>query len=139
VTTSLRNWLVDHLPWITVALLVLWLPPVVVAIAVGFGILTGEGYPRLVDPAVVLPAIELALMIAAVPLLARRAAAGWTLLAWSRVAVLLQTAWTILLNARLAGLRSTLLSRPIVEAIVGLAVGASVLVLVRTAYTGRNR
>jgi len=135
VTIALRSWIVDHLPSITVALLALWLPPVLVSLAVDLGVMAGDGYPRLIDPALTLPTIELALMIVAVPRLASRATTGWMLLAASRVAVLLQTAWTILLSSRLVGVRTTLTSRPVVEAIAGLAVAAYLLTAIRREYT----
>jgi hypothetical protein len=131
----LRLWIVDHLPSITVGLLALWLPPVVVSLAVDLGVMAGDGYPRLSDPALALPALELALMIVAVPRLAGRAATGWILLAGSRVAVLLQTAWTIVLSSRLIGVRTTLTSRPVVEAVAGLVVAAYLLTAIRREYT----
>ena len=66
-----REWTAAHLPWITIALTALWLPPVVVALAAGVGIVQRTGFPALTDPSAFLPAIELTLMIAALILNAR--------------------------------------------------------------------
>lgn len=134
MSSRAREWTADHLPWITIALIALWLPPVIVTLAAGAGVVPSTGFPRLSDPSAFLPAIELALMIGALPLLLRRRSVGWKLLLYSRVAVLLQTAWTVARSSRLVGISATLMTQAIVEAIVGLIVAFAVLASIRQQY-----
>src|SRR5262249_46195834 len=109
-------------------------PPVLYAVAVDTGIVSGTGYPTLIDPAMVTAVSELSLMIAALPRLWTREAAGWRLLVWSRVVVLVQTLWLIFVHTRLDGLATTLASRVVVEAAIGLVVAAWVLIEIRPLY-----
>jgi hypothetical protein len=140
VTDRTREWIVQHLPWITMALLALWLPPVLYCVAVNIGLVEGSGYPTLIDPNTSMPVIELSAMIAAVPRLIERKKSGWMLLVFSRVAVLLQTLWMILVGSRLTGILHTLATRSVVVAIAGLLVAAYLLIEVRPLYvkTGKR-
>ena len=134
MTGHAKEWTAQHLPWISIALLALWMPPILFRLAVDVGLVAGTGYPALTDPSTVMSATELALMAAAVPHLFNRKATGWRLLLWSRFAVLSQTFWTILLYWRLTGFLPTMLDKPIVEAVVGLAISAYVLIRIRPLY-----
>jgi hypothetical protein len=114
---SAREWWAEHLPWIVIALLGLWLPPAAYAVAV----------PRSWnDPVTVATVAELRLF--------QRHATAWRLLVLSRIVVLVQTLWIVLLNSRLNGFVPTLETRPVVEAAVGLAIASYVLVQVRGLY-----
>ena len=129
-----REWTAQHLPWISIALLALWLPPILFRLAVDAGLVAVRGYPALTDPSTIFSVIELALMVAAVPRLFDRKAAGWRLLVWSRFAVLAQTLWTILIYSRLTGVLPTMLDRAVIEAILGLLISAYVLFQIRPLY-----
>ncbi|HMF95413.1 MAG TPA: hypothetical protein VKE96_14020 [Vicinamibacterales bacterium] len=134
MTDAAREWVTRNLPWAVVVLLALWMPPVLYALAVDVGVVKGTGYPALIDPMMVTAVSELSLMIAALPRLLNREAAGWHLLLWSRVVVLAQTVWLIFVYTRLDGLAATLRSRAVVEAAIGLAVAAYVLMQIRPLY-----
>jgi hypothetical protein len=122
---SAREWWAEHLPWIVIALLGLWLPPAAYAVAV----------PRSWnDPVTVATVAELTCMSVALPGLFQRHATAWRLLVLSRIVVLVQTLWIVLLNSRLNGFVPTLETRPVVEAAVGLAIASYVLVQVRGLY-----
>jgi hypothetical protein len=133
-----REWTVQHLPWILTALVALWLPPLLYGVAVGIGLVRASGYPRLTDPATLMPAVELSAMMAAIPRLAERKPSGWTLLLWSRIAVLAQTLWTILVGARLTGVLHTLGTRTVLVAIAGLVISAYVLLAIRPLYVSTD-
>jgi hypothetical protein len=130
-----RRWFVDTLPWIVAGLLLLWIPPVITAILAGAGAIPGQGYPALTSPDAVLPGVELVLLGCAIPGLRRRAVRAWRLLAWSRVVVLVQAFWAILVNTRLNGFGATLATRTAREFILGLAVAVLVLVWIRSEYS----
>ena len=134
MTDRAKEWTAQHLPWISIALLALWLPPILFRLTVVAGLVAGRGYPALTDPSTVLSVTELALMVAAVPHLFDRKAAGWRLLLWSRCAVLAETVWRILIYSRLTGVLPTMLDRAVVEAIVGLLISAYVLFQIRPLY-----
>jgi hypothetical protein len=125
MTAAAREWLAAHLPWIVVGLLGFWLPPAVYAVAV---------YRGWSDPVTIATVAELACMSAALPGLFHRRAAAWRLLVWSRLVVFVQTLWVVLLNSRLTGLGATLETKPVVEAVLGLAVASYVLVHIRGLY-----
>ena len=103
----------------------LWLPPAVYGVAV---------YRGWSDPVTIATVVELACMSAALPGLFHRRAAAWRLLVWSRLVVFVQTLWVVLLNSRLNGLGATLETRPVVEAVLGLAIASYVLVHIRGLY-----
>jgi hypothetical protein len=134
--SSPRRWFVDTLPWIVAGLLLLWIPPVITAIAAGVGGIRGQGYPALTSPDVVLPAVELVLLGWAIPGLRRRALGAWRLLAWSRVIVFVQASWSILVNTRLTGFGATMATRTAREHIVGLVVAVLLLAWIRSEYVG---
>jgi hypothetical protein len=125
MNAAAREWTAVHLPWIAIALLSLWLPPVIYDVAV---------YRGWSNPGTLVNVLELTLICAAMPGLWRRRASAWRLLVGSRFAVLAQTLWLCLLNSRLNGLVPTLLTKPIVEAVLGLAVALYVLIQIRGLY-----
>jgi hypothetical protein len=125
MTTAAREWLAANLPWIVVALIALWLPPAVYAVAV---------YRGWSDPLTIATVAELGCMSVALPGLFQRRATAWRLLVWSRLVVLVQTLWVVLLNSRLNGFAATLETRPVVEAVLGLTVASYVLVQIRGLY-----
>ena len=59
---------------------------------------------------------------------------AWRLLVGSRLVVFVQTLWVVLLNSRLNGLGATLETKPVVEAVLGLAIATYVLVHIRGLY-----
>jgi hypothetical protein len=125
MNAAARQWIASHLRWIVVAALALWTPPVVASVAV---------YRGWRDPAVLLTIVELVLMGGALRGLAARRLAAWWLLLLSRGAVLAQTAWLLLVNARLDGLLFTLQTKPMIEATLGLAISFLVLGTIRGQY-----
>ena len=125
MTGAAREWTAAHLPWIAIALLALWLPPVIYDVTV---------FDAWRDPVMMAAIVEVVLMLAALPGLFSRRAAGWKLLAWSRIFVLAQTSWLLLVNTRLNGLVPTLSTKPIIEAVLGLAIAAWVLMPLRGLY-----
>ena len=132
--SRVSDWTVASLPWIVVALVALWTPPLLVAIGANAGLVAGSGYPRLTDPVLVLPIVEVVLLVSAVPRLRDGRLTGWQMLALSRVAVVLQTAWSMFVAARLDGFAAMAHNRSIVEALVGLAAAAVLLAGIRPAY-----
>jgi hypothetical protein len=125
MTDAAKAWTAEHLPWITIGLLSLWLPPVIGAVAFN---------GRWTDPAELMTVVELTAMSAALPGLLRHQVIGWKLLCASRVMVLAHTSWIILLNSRLNGVVPTLLTKPVVEAALGLCLSFYVLGQVRGQY-----
>jgi hypothetical protein len=86
------------------------------------------------DPVTIATVAELACMSAALRGLFHRRVAAWRLLVWSRLVVFVQTLWIVLLNSRLNGLGPTLETKPVVEAVLGLAIATYVLVHIRGLY-----
>ena len=125
MSRSAKEWWAAHLPWIVVALLGLWLPPAAYAVAV---------FRTWNDPVTIATVMELGCMSVALPGLFQRGATAWRLLVVSRIVVLVQTVWIVLLNSRLNGVVPTLETKPVVEAVLGLAIAAYVLVQVRGLY-----
>ncbi len=85
-----KEWIVKWGPWITIVLLVLTLPPLLFVL--GFGTLLipfgGMLYATTFTYLTVVLAIEIGLMIAALPGLFARKMSGWQLLFWSQMASL---------------------------------------------------
>jgi hypothetical protein len=125
MTGAAREWMTAHLPWIVIALLALWVPPVIYDVAV---------FDAWRDPVTLAAIVEVGLMCAALPGLFARRLAGWRLLVASRFVVFAQTSWLLLLNTRLNGLVPTLSTKPIIEAALGLAIAAWMLMPVRGLY-----
>src|SRR5687768_3853829 len=82
-----REWIVKFGPWITVVLIILFLPLLLVALGLG-AVLTpfgGVGYAAGFCIMTIVLIIELGLMVAALPGLFARKMAGWTLLFYSQL------------------------------------------------------
>jgi hypothetical protein len=75
-------WLASHLSWIVWALIALWAPAVLYAIAIELRLIAapGSGYPTLRDPALITSVLQLALMASAVAGLSEQRARSWRLL-----------------------------------------------------------
>jgi hypothetical protein len=104
-----KEWIVKFGPWITVVLLILTLPLLLVAFGIGtlfipFG---GLGYARGFGFLTLIVAIEIGLMIAALPGLFARKAAGWRLLFYSQ---LVSIAYSVVSGAIVGGLLFGLLA-----------------------------
>ena len=82
-----REWIVKFGPWITVVLLILFLPILLVALGLGavFVPFGGVGYAAGFGIMTIVLIIELGLMVAALPGLFARKMAGWTLLFYSQL------------------------------------------------------
>jgi hypothetical protein len=104
-----REWIVKFGPWITVVLLILTLPILLVALGIGtilipFG---GVGYATGFGVLTLVVALEVGLMIAALPGLFARKMSGWMLLFYSQ---LVSIAYSILMGAIVSGLLFGLIS-----------------------------
>ena len=104
-----REWIVKFGPWITVVLLILTLPILLFALGLGtilipFG---GLGYATGFGVLTLVVALEVGLMIAALPGLFARKMSGWTLLFYSQ---LVSIAYSILMGAIVSGLLFGLIS-----------------------------
>ena len=130
-----REWLADHLVAIVIVLLALWAPPVIFTVLVDLKLVdaAGSGYPTLRDPGLLLALLQIALMIAALPLLSWRQARGWQLLAGACGVWLAHAAWTIQGRVRLVGVRD-LATRETMMTIVALMIACLVLNEVRARY-----
>jgi hypothetical protein len=82
-----REWIVKFGPWITIVLLILFLPILLVALGIGavFMPFGGVGYVAGFGIMTIVLIIELGLMVAALPGLFARKMAGWTLLFYSQL------------------------------------------------------
>jgi hypothetical protein len=117
----LKEFIVKFGPWITVALLVLSLPPILFLFGLGtllipFG---GFGYATHFSTAMLFLIVELGLMIAALPGLFARKMSGWTLLFYSQLASIL----------------FALLGGNLIGAILGGLISLYILFQVRPLYT----
>lgn len=104
-----REWIVKFGPWITVVLLILTLPILLFALGIGtilipFG---GVGYATGFGVLTLVVALEVGLMIAALPGLFARKLSGWTLLFYSQ---LVSIVYSILMGAIVSGLLFGLIS-----------------------------
>ena len=131
-----RAWLAGVLLPLTLALLVLWWPPLVMLLAAKAGIVHDTGFPRLLDPGTLGSLIELVLLTAGAVLLRTDTRAAWTALAWSRVAAFLRLAWGFLALSRLNGIAATLQERVIWDSVAMLVVSAGLLAFVRSEFAG---
>jgi hypothetical protein len=104
-----REWIVKFGPWITVVLLILTLPILLFALGLGtilipFG---GLGYATGFGVLTLVVALEIGLMIAALPGLFARKMSGWMLLFYSQ---LVSIVYSILMGAIVSGLLFGLIS-----------------------------
>ena len=115
-----REWIVKFGPWITVVLLILFLPVLLVALGIGavFVPFGGVGYAAGFGIMTIVLIIELGLMVAALPGLFARKMAGWTLLFYSQ----------------LVGIVYNLFTGSIVGGLLFGLIGLYILFQVRTKY-----
>jgi hypothetical protein len=114
-----REWIVQYGPWITIVLLVLLLPPLLLALGLGaiflpFAAAAAPGFGILLIGTIV----KIGLTIAALPGLFARKTTGWNMLFY----------------AQLVGIATSLLSLNIVGAILSALIGLYILFQVRTKY-----
>jgi hypothetical protein len=119
---NVKEFIVKYGPWITVILLILWLPPLLFVLGLGTALMPfgGIGYAAGFTYLTIMLLIQLGLMVAALPGLFARKMSGWTLLFYSQ----------------LAGIVFSLLSGSILGALVGGLIGLYILFQVRSKYTG---
>jgi hypothetical protein len=131
----LRQWLAEHVPAIVITLLVLWAPPTVFTVLVDLKFVdgAGSGYPTLRDPALLLTLLQIALMVAALPLVAWHQPRGWQLLNSAAGVWLAYAVWVIQGRLRLIGLRA-LISPETLITMTALGLAAIVLFELRTRY-----
>jgi len=115
-----REWIVKYGPWITIVLLVLMLPPLLLALGLGALILP---FAAAAAPGIGISLIgvivEIGLTIAALPGLFARKMSGWNMLFY----------------AQIVGLVVSLLSLSIVSGLIGALISLYILFQVRTKYT----
>lgn len=123
------SWVAGHLSWFVWALLVIWAPPLLYAIAIDLDLIgaPGSGFPTLRDPALILGALQVALMIAAVPGMAERRPRSWKMLAAACVVWCAHFAWGALSRLRLDGVRALCFSET--WSPLGWLIGAAVVLL----------
>lgn len=114
-----REWIVKYGPWITIVLLVLMLPPLLLALGLGALILP---FAAAAAPGIGISLIgvivEIGLTIAALPGLFARKMSGWNMLFY----------------AQIVGLVVSLLSLSIVSGLIGALISLYILFQVRTKY-----
>ncbi|MEO7190134.1 MAG: chromate transporter [Vicinamibacterales bacterium] len=115
-----KEWIVKYGPWITVVLLILFLPALLFVLGVGtvlvpFG---GPAYAASFGLATILLIVQIGMMVMALPGLFARKKSGWTLLFY----------------AQLVGLVVSLASGNIIGALIGAVIGLYILFQVRTLY-----
>ena len=120
IPENAREWIVKFGPWITVVLLILFLPVLLVALGIGAAFMPfgGVGYAAGFGIMTIVLIIELGLMVAALPGLFARKMAGWTLLFYSQ----------------LVGIVYNLFTGSIVAGLLMGLIGLYILFQVRTKY-----
>jgi hypothetical protein len=131
-----RDWLATHLAALVWCAMVLWVPPVAFAIGVDLGWLQppGSGYPALTDPSLLLATLQLTLMVAALPGMTARQQPSWQLLLGALLVWCAHAAWGIVARVRLNG-GGALLSSETPFALIGPALAAAMMLIVRPAFT----
>jgi len=120
IPEAAKEWIVKYGPWIAIVLLVLLLPPILLALGIGavlapFGgvyYATGFGYLAIIT------LVQVGLLLAALPGLFARKMSGWTLTFYSRVLAIV----------------TTLLMGNIVSALVGGLISMYILFQIRPLY-----
>ena len=115
-----KEWIVTYGPWITLVLIVIAIPPVLLALGIGvlalpFG---GAAYAAGFSYVTVVLLVTLGMRALALPGLFARRMSGWTLLFY----------------AQIASFAFSILSGSVVGAVVGLALSLYVLFQVRPLY-----
>lgn len=119
IPDNAREWIVKWGPWITVFLLIISLPFLLLALGISAVFLPFSGvYAPGIAFAWVFLVVQLGLMVASLPGLFARTAAGWRMAFY----------------ARLAGILFGLLSYQIVSALLGGLIGLYILFQIRTLY-----
>jgi hypothetical protein len=115
-----KEWIVKYGPWITVVLLILFLPPLLVVLGIGTALVpfAGIGYATGFGYAAVLLLVQIGLMVFALPGLFARKISGWNLLFYSRIVSLV----------------SGLLLGSIIGSLVGALIAFYILFQVRPLY-----
>jgi hypothetical protein len=115
-----KEWIVKFGPWIALVLLVLTLPPLLIALGIGTVLIPFSGvyYATGFTYLAILLLVQVGLMIAALPGLFARTMGGWQLLFY----------------AQLVGLASSLLHGSIVGGMLGALIGLYILFQVRPLY-----
>jgi hypothetical protein len=115
-----REWIVRYGPWITVILLILFLPPLLVVLGIGTALVpfAGIGYATGFGYAAVLLLVQIGLMVVALPGLFARKISGWNMLFYSRIVSLI----------------SGLLLGSIIGSLVGALIAFYILFQVRPLY-----
>jgi hypothetical protein len=101
-----KEWIVKYGPWITLVLLILFLPRLLLVLGIGTPF-AGVPYATGFGLAAVLLIVELGLMVAALSGLFARRMSGWTLLFYSRIVSFVAS---LLMGAIVNGLVSALIS-----------------------------
>jgi hypothetical protein len=117
---NVKDWIVRYGPWITVALLLLALPPLLFAFGIGATLVPfgGLGYATGFTVSAAAALVVLGLMIAALPGLFARNISGWRLLFY----------------AAIANVVFSLLAGAIVSAVIGGVISFFILFQVRRLY-----
>ena len=104
-----REWIVKFGPWITLVLLILLLPPLLLALGIGTFLIPfgGVGYAAGFGFVTLVLIVEIGLMVAALPGLFDRKMTGWNLLFYSQLAGI---AFEVLRGAIVGGLLFGLIS-----------------------------
>jgi hypothetical protein len=136
---AMSRWLAEHLSWLVVALLGLWVPPLLFTMGVDLGVITdaASGFPALTDVAVMTSGIQLALMAASLRGLATRRPWAWRLLVAALASWCVHHAWLIQGRIRLTGALS-LGSPEMLVALGGITLAAAILFGVRAHFRERR-
>jgi hypothetical protein len=115
-----KEWIVKYGPWITVILLIFFLPALLVVLGIGaaFVPFAGVGYATGFGYAAVLLLVQIGLMLVALPGLFARKMTGWNMLFYSRIVSFV----------------ATLLMGAIISALVGALIGFYILFQIRPLY-----
>jgi len=115
-----KEWIVKYGPWITVILLIFFLPALLVVLGIGavFVPFAGVGYATGFGYAAVLLLVQIGLMLMALPGLFARKMTGWNMLFYSRIVSFV----------------ATLLMGAIISALVGALIGFYILFQIRPLY-----
>jgi hypothetical protein len=117
-----REWIVKYGPWIAVVLLVLTLPPVLLALGIGavFVPFAGVGYAAGFTYVTLLVLVNVGLLVMALPgLFARK-----------------RSAWNLVFYAQIVGFLTSVLTGSPLSGLIGLLIGLYVLFQIRGLYRG---
>jgi hypothetical protein len=115
-----KEFIVKYGPWISIVLMVLWLPLLLVALGIGAILVpfAGPAYAGGFGIATLFLLVQIGLMVMALPgLFARK-----------------KSAWTLMFYAQLVGIVFSLLSGSIIGALIGGLIGLYILFQIRVKY-----